>query len=204
MIEVKETFSTTMVLEDIIVPNTWYVTISLVPNSNKPKHYTKAMDRMQFYLSEVLENSVFISADNLGKLSSLPFKAQVHVFPDDPWDHLVAMCLYTKITAICEQVFFVESITISSQQAKNVSHTFSAEEGGEKNLLQLFDDEPDLEQYVQYWYKPTPQLFLLHEGLKLIDEGWEDVDLTFDEKSGTVVDIKDFKKKPPPDNDNTT
>ena len=203
MIEVKETFSTTMVLEDIIVPNTWYVTISLVPNMGKNKLYTKAMDRIQYYIAEVIDNSVFIGAHNLSKIANLPFKAQVHVFPDDPWDHLVAMCLYTKITAICEQVFFVDSITINSQQARNVSHTFTTDEGGNENLLQLFDDEPDLEQYVKYWYKPTPQLFLLHEGLKLVETDWAEEDLTFDEKSGTVIDIKDFKKKPP-NNDNDT
>ena len=100
-------------------------------------------------------------------------------------------------------MFFVDSITINSQQARNVSHTFTTEEGGNENLLQLFDDEPDLEQYVKYWYKPNAQMFFLHEGLKIVTVDWAEEDLTFDEKSGTVVDIKDFKKKPP-SNDNPT
>ena len=78
MIEVKETFCTTMVLEDIIVPNTWYVSISLVPNTGKNKLYTKAMDRIQYYIADVLDNSVFIGAHNLAKIANLPFKAQVH------------------------------------------------------------------------------------------------------------------------------
>jgi hypothetical protein len=46
-------------------------------------------------------------------------------------------------------------------------------------------------------------MFFLHEGLKIVTVDWSEEDLTFDEKSGTVVELKDFKKKPP-NNDNTT
>jgi hypothetical protein len=204
MIELNETFSTTMVLEDVIIPNTWTLTVNLIPNNGKNKLYTKAMDRIQYYIQEVLENSIFIGAHNLSKIIDLPFKAQVHVFPDDPWDHLVAMCLYTKFNAICEKVFFVDNITINSSQARNVSHSFSEDQGGNDNLHTLFSDEPDIEQYVKYWYKPSPQLFLLHEGLSLVDQNWGEADLAYVENTAgnTVVTLKDYKKKPPKgDND---
>lgn len=205
MIELKETFCTTMVLEDIVIPNTWDITVNLIPNQGKNKFYNKAMERLQYYITEVLDNSVFVSNTNVSNISDLPFKAQVHIFPDDPWDHLVAMCLYTKFNSILEEVFFVDNVTISSHQARGVSHSFGEEDGGSGNLLDLFDEE-DEQQVVKYWYKPTPQLFLLHEGLKLVDHPWNEVDLEYEEKkNATVVTLKDFKKKPPAnDDDNVT
>ena len=203
MIELNETFSTTMILEDVIIPNTWSITIQLLPNSAKNKLYNKAMDRVQYYIQEVLDNSVFVSYSNLALLSEIPFKAQVHVFPDDPWDHLIAMCLYTKINSMTEEVFYVDSITINSHQARSVSHNFSEADGGNENLHELFEDEPDLEQYVNYWYKSTPQLFLLHEGLKIVDHTWDEIDLQYEDKpqEADVISLKDFKKPPKSDND---
>jgi len=203
MIELNETFSTTMILEDVIIPNTWSITIQLLPNSAKNKLYNKAMERVQYYIQEVLDNSMFVSYSNLALLSEIPFKAQVHVFPDDPWDHLIAMCLYTKINSMTEEVFYVDSITINSHQARSVSHNFSEADGGNENLHELFEDEPDLEQYVNYWYKSTPQLFLLHEGLKIVDHTWDEIDLQYEDKpqEADVISLKDFKKPPKSDND---
>jgi hypothetical protein len=161
------------------------------------------MERVQYYIQEVLDNSIFVGCHNLKLLSEIPFKAQVHVFPDDPWDHLIAMCLYTKINSMTEEVFYVDSITINSHQARSVSHNFSEADGGNENLHELFDEEPDLEAYVNYWYKSTPQLFLLHEGLKLVDHTWDEIDLQYDDKpqEADVISLKDFKKPPKSDND---
>jgi len=203
MIELNETFSTTMIIEDVVIPNTWNITVNLMPNTAKNKLYNKAMERVQYYIQEILDNSIFVGSHNLKLLSEIPFKAQVHVFPDDPWDHLIAMCLYTKINSMCEEVFFVDSITINSHQARSVSHNFSEADGGNENLLELFEEEPDLEAYVKYWYKPTPQLFLLHEGLKLVDHPWDEIELQYEDKpkEADVVNLKDFKKPKPPKGD---
>ena len=207
MIELNENFSTTMIIEDVVIPNSWNITVNLLPNTNKNKLYNKAMERVQYYITEILDNSIFVSCDNLKLLSEIPFKAQVHVFPDEPWDHLIAMCLYTKINSMCEEVFYVDSVTITSHQARSVSHNFSEADGGNECLLQMFQDETDLEAYVKYWYKPTPQLFLLHEGLKIVDHPWDELELQYEDtlKEADVVNLKDFKKPPrqlPPKGDN--
>ena len=120
MIKIQETFSTTCVLEDYILPNTWHIEVIAHPNGQKQKEFfTKAVERIQYYIFDILENSIFIAGRNVNLLGNIPFKAQVHVFPDDPWDHLIAMCLYTKLNSICEEVFFVDSISISSNSSSN-------------------------------------------------------------------------------------
>ena len=96
MIELKQTFSTTVIIEDVIIPNQWDVTVTLLPDGNYSKLYNKAMERVQYYFEEILDNSMFVGRENVKNLSTLNFKAQVHIFPDDPWDHLIAMCLYVN------------------------------------------------------------------------------------------------------------
>ena len=39
MIELNETFSTTMIIEDVVIPNTWNITVNLMPNTAKNKLY---------------------------------------------------------------------------------------------------------------------------------------------------------------------
>jgi len=207
VIIIQETFNSTCILEDYILPNTWHIEIKAHPNGQKDKQfYTKAVERIQYYIFDVLENSIFVAGQNIASISSLPFKAQVHVFPDDPWDHLVAMCLYTKLTAICEEVLFIESVTVNSLQSRTVSHNFGQEDGGGEVLFDLFKDNPDAQEFCSYWYKPYPQLMLLHEGLKLVEQHWDDkdIDITYNdsvESNGKVIDLKQYKKKPP-ENDN--
>lgn len=207
MIKIQETFSSTCILEDYILPNTWNIEIIAHPNGQKDKEfYTKAVERIQYYIFDVMENSIFVSGANLATVGKIPYKAQVHVFPDDPWDHLVAMCLYTKLTAICEEVLFIESVSVNSNQSRTVSHQFGDADGGGQVLHDFYKDDKDAQEYIKYWYKPYPQLLLLHEGLKLIEQKWEDKDIDIQyeksvESKGTVINLKEYKKKPPK-NDN--
>ena len=69
-----------MVIEDIIIPNTFTITINLVPNNSKNKFYNKAMDRVQYYIGEILDNSIFVSATNIKKISELPLKHKYMFF----------------------------------------------------------------------------------------------------------------------------
>ena len=53
MIELKQTFSTTVIIEDVIIPNQWDVTVTLLPDGNYSKLYNKAMERVQYYCEEI-------------------------------------------------------------------------------------------------------------------------------------------------------
>ena len=104
-----------------------------------------------------------------------------------------------------EGVFLVDNVTISSHQSRGISHSHDAEGGGTGHLLDLFDDEDDSD-VVKYWYNPTPELFLLHEGLQRITGDWKETDLDYNNSppKGDVVNLKDFKRKPPANDDDKT
>lgn len=210
MIVIKEVFNSSCVLEDYLLPNTWTFKINAHPNGQKDKDFfTKAVERIQYYIFDCLENSIFVSHKHLSLLNNIPLKAQVHVFPDEPWDHLVAMCMYTKLTAICEEVLFIESITVNSLQSRTVSHTFGDQDGGGQVLHELFKDDEEALDIIKHWYKPTPQVLLLHEGLRLVEQKWEDKDIDIkyeknvDLVEGKIINLKEYKKKPPDKNNDS-
>ena len=198
MIKLTENFSTTVLLEDIIIPNNWDITVTLLPDPSKNKLFGIAIDRLQYYISEILNNSIFVSRHNIGTLSDLQLKAQVHIFPDEPWDQLVAMCLYVKFNSILEGVFIVDDISIASHQAKGVSHSYEEADGGVTYLLEEYDSDDDRE-YVSYWYKPISQFFLLSEGLKLVTQDWRELELDYSPKNSAPS--SNYKK--PGESDNT-
>jgi len=201
MIEIRENFTTINVMEGIMIPNAWEVVISLEPNNKHNKLFNKALERVQYYLKDVIDNSIFVSYQQLDAINKLPFTAQCHIFPDDPWDHLVGMCLFTKLNSICEEVFFVSNISITSHQAQGISHNFGEEDGGNSVLHNLFDEE-DEKQYVNYWYKSHPQLFLVEDGLKLQAGDWDQYELTLFPKDATNnLTVVPFKK---PGNDDSS
>ena len=51
MIELNETFSTTMIIEDVVIPNTWNITVNLMPNTAKNKLYNKVITIGRRYYS---------------------------------------------------------------------------------------------------------------------------------------------------------
>ena len=92
--------------------------------------YTQAVERIQFYIFDVLENSIFVPVKNDSKCCKKIPQSIRTCIQTDGWDHLVAMCLYVKMTAMCEDVLFIESVTVNSLQSRTVSHCFGDADGG--------------------------------------------------------------------------
>ena len=143
------------------------------------------MDRVQYYIGEILDNSIFVSATNIKKISELPFKAQVHVFPIDPGPNCNVF-VYKVSNSICEKVFLIDSIN-HKQLRPNVF--FVEDDGGNKLCMNCLMTNLMWEKpHVNYWYKPSHQLFSSIDGLRLTDLSWQELELGYeDKKTGTVV-----------------
>jgi hypothetical protein len=105
---------------------------------------------------------------------------------------MLAICLFSKIHSIIEEIFMVDSITVSSYQSQGISHEHSLDTGDANTLKQVA--LPGYESYADYWYKRDCQWFKLsEEGLTLKSKTWEELKLGLDREPGTVVNLKDFK-----------
>ena len=62
MIKLETKFSSTIVVQETLLPNTWFVDIRLLANSSvNQKNYNIALDRIEFYVNEILDNSILLS-----------------------------------------------------------------------------------------------------------------------------------------------
>jgi len=201
MIKYEDRFSSSILLSKVLVPNTWNIDVHLIPNHSTGKNYNIALDRLEYYINEVLDNSIIISPDDVGIFASgVGFKGKIIVLPDEPYDHLLSIALYTKFNSILEKVFFVESVSVTSYQGEGITHTYDSESGDMETLINLIND-PDIQEYVDYWYKPDAQCFIMDdEGMELITTKWHEVDLNFTHNT-TDSNVVKLNIKPRKDDD---
>jgi hypothetical protein len=204
MIKLETKFSSTIVIQDVLLPNTWFIDIRLVANSNvNQKNYNIALDRIEFYVNEILDNSILLSPKS-GELFNQPsgLNGCVHMLPDEPYDHLIGIVLYTKLNSILEKVFFVESIAVNSYQGDNITHTYESSDGDMGTLRTIIDD-PTLKEYIDYWYETSVSYFKLDfNGLQRITEKWDDLGFPYEgNNDSTVIPLRDFKPRIVPHDD---
>ena len=198
MITIEEKFSCCIVVDTQLLPNTFDVKVNLLPSGNTQKNYNVALERISIFFREVLEDSILIGPSSVSKFSQpMGLNGIVHTLPDEPYDHLMAIALATKITAMLENVFTVERVSVTSTQGQGVTHTF--ENDDDIDVLKELIDDPDLQEYVDYWYSTNVNFIRLHpNGIKLESQSWDKEDLTYESKPS---EVKKFKPRLVSDND---
>jgi len=202
MIRLEERFSACIVVNNTLIPNTWHLSVNLIPNKNIAKNYNTALERIQLYISTILDNSILIGPEHTEAFNkALGFEGKVHLLPDEPYDHLISICLYTKFNSILDKVFLVESVGVTSDQGEGITHTYDCESGDMETLLQLADETT--KEYTEYWYKPCIEYFDLDEdGLNITKLDWHELGLEFEAEDKKVVRLNAFKPRiVPKDND---
>jgi hypothetical protein len=200
MISFRKNFLTTVIIENQILPNSWEVQINLVPNTDsKIIDIDTATDRINVWIDSILDNSMLVGPNEMKMLSELtsPFEIGVHPVPDQPYDRMVAMCLYTKFTSIIEKKLFIDSIWLESYQADGLSHTYAADVDSDLDILRQIT-EPGNEEYAEYWYRRDPVFFRVNsEGCKLYEQTWSELGMGFDieQKIDNVVRLNQFKPR---------
>lgn len=201
MITIKHKFLASVVIEGQILPNSWEMNLNLIPNESILNHQDIAIatDRVNVWIESMLDNSMLVGPQDMITLKEMamhPFAIGVHPLPDEPYDRILSICLYTKISSIMENKMFVDSIWIESYQSEGISHTYCSDDGDTALLKNLV--EPGQEEFAEYWYRKDPVFFRVdNEGVTLTEQSWQDLGLAFDGKSdGKVVPITKGKFKP--------
>ena len=127
------------------------------------------------------------------------------MLPDEPYDHIIGIALYTKLNSILEKVFFVESIAVNSYQGDNITHTYESADGDMDTFRELFTDH-DVSEYLDYWYESSVSHFKLDtNGLQRITQSWDELGFTYEGNENKVIPLANFKPRiVPKDNDDPT
>ena len=110
----KSTISITTVMETEILPLSVRLKIGLGFSDADPYHQAIALERIRYVINIMFNDSIFGSRTNdlVHVLKSLTTTPVVECW-DEPWDQFLAIMVYYKVTAILENVGYVDSISIS-------------------------------------------------------------------------------------------
>jgi hypothetical protein len=198
MITLKHRFLATVIIDGQILPNSWEMCLNMIPNHNeRAQDISIVTDRVNVWIESMLDNSMLVGPKDMITLREMtsPFTIGVHPLPDEPYDRILAICLYTKISSIMEKKMFIDSIWLESYQSEGISHTYTSEDGDVELLRQLV--EPGDEEFAEYWYRKDPVFFRVDiEGIQLKEQTWHDLGFGLGEKSDSkVVPFNKFKPR---------
>ena len=117
----------TFVSDNIMIPNVYTLSIGMEPQSANTDDIDLGFKKLKHFVNEYLSNSVFIKKDSEYTKVLSKLDTNLVLFPDEPYDYLVAAVLFRKLAAITEKYFDVDFITIDSSVGDRVQYTLTVD-----------------------------------------------------------------------------
>ena len=174
--------------------NLYSIGLGLMSNTENNYHTNIAMARIRCYVNEVLRSGIFIDQklqEEREHLNAVGFKTIP--LPEQPFDQSVAIMLYCKLNAICENNMIITDITVSSVEGDNVRYHFDSEDPFGPFAEDGWWNESDPSWCDHSAENPSGKVLKLDKKLT-----WHDLGLDWEQPSeegtGNVV-VGDFSKK---------
>ena len=95
--------------------NTYDIMLSMLIETDCPKQQQVAMERLDFFIKEVVTNSIFISEEKEKEIQKYSAAGlNIITLPDEPFDQIVALALLLKLNAIMENRIKITDMIIGS------------------------------------------------------------------------------------------
>jgi hypothetical protein len=127
-------FSCILIVDDAILPVNYTLTVSMLP-INKAGISGIGLTKIKEFIAKFIQNSVIIDQNNtfLTQLSLLD--TTIVQLPSAPSDYFFANTLYRKLTAVAQDYFIIQQITIDSTVGDHVKYQVSKSCTTYKNIL---------------------------------------------------------------------
>lgn len=143
-LEYQTQFSAGIVYDGQYCINHYSMTINMLTNTLDAYEQNVAFDRMKHWLHNVANHSVIMNQDDKLVEAYQHTGQRVITLPDDPFDQIVELMIYTKLESIVEDRMTMTDIKLSSSVGDNVCYLYNEEESrGPFN-------------YEGWWSLPTP------------------------------------------------
>lgn len=109
--------------------NTYDVKIGFITTTDNATDQNVAMDRIKYFVHEVLQSGILINAkdhDVAKKLQSAGFR--VLILPEEPYDQITGIMLFSKLNAISEGNLCITDIDISSYYGDSIHYLHDEED----------------------------------------------------------------------------
>ena len=177
-IETDFNFLTGMHLGDSFYVNAYDITLSMLVETDSIHEQNVAMDRAEYFLKKIIQNSVLIEASlETETLNYRNAGMRVCQLPEEPFDQILAMVLLLKLNAIMENRLKITDMVIGSALSGGVRFSVVAESA------------EDLLGGHYWWNSPCLSINNINESgidrnkvIRLFNnDEWVNLDLTFRE-----------------------
>jgi len=118
-------FSAVVIEGNKIYPNSFYLKINMVTISDNSVFQNVAIQRILFFLNEVINGSVLCKVTNpiANRFIRMAKDSNVILLPEEPFDQVIGMILYSKLNSIIEGNLEIDTLTIGSEFAPDLTYT---------------------------------------------------------------------------------
>lgn len=182
-------FDAGILFQDRYLINQYHVVLGMMTASQEPHQQNVAYERIKFWITEMMQNSVMIPIDHERIPAFVETGQRVLTLPDQPLDQIIGIMLCCKLNAICEDRMIITDVELSSSCGENMTY------------LHSFDENIGPFMSNGWWNDARPIYNNIHEHHDNITSlvrvaTWKDLDLDWEETSSndnTVV-FADFKR----------
>lgn len=133
-IETDFTFLTALHFEGAFHVNAYSMTLSMLVETDSIREQNVAMDRANYFLKNILQNSILIKAHHREKMEQYKNAGlAICELPEEPYDQIIAMVLLLKLNAIMEDRLKITDMVIGSEMSDGVRFSVVSETA--ENLL---------------------------------------------------------------------
>lgn len=107
--------------ENRLLMNIYTLSLIIYVEVENPKEQNTAMERIKYFLSECIENGVFINISEKKAIDKyIDANIRLCTLPSEPYDQVVMQALLLKLNSITEGRFVVTEIILSSKMSDGV------------------------------------------------------------------------------------
>ena len=183
-LEYQTKFSAGLVHNEEYHINHYDVTINIITNTVDTYEQNIAFDRIKYWLHDVVGNGVLIGHESSLLDAYGQTGQRVIALPDLPYDQIVELMLYTKISAIVEDRMIITDIKLSSSMGDNVCYLYSDDES-----IGPFENDG-------WWSLSTPHYTSVSKNKKKVVsltkvQSWDAVGLSWDADADADAEVDD-------------
>ena len=167
-------FTSTILLHDAVVPNTYTVKIKFNSNTDNIVNQNRAFDRIKYFFQTMMHNGMIMNYKNINAETLAQFADKIIMIPEEPFDQIMVAIIHSKLVNIVEGNIQITEVKLDSWQGDDVVYT--SETFG---ITKLFI-EGDFGE-VQWWQHAKPLTFNPSDPEYKVPT-WKQINLEFDKK----------------------
>ncbi len=184
-------FTAIVIDDEQLFPVQYELKIDMITTTEDSQHHNVAIQRILFFIDNVLNNNLFINVNNsnYGKIKKLFPNNNIVEFPEVPYEQLITMILFHKLSAITEGVFEIDQLTLGSTMTPGLSYIID----------DFINIDPDIN--ITHWWDSANLSISDKPKHSMTKVTWDEINLDWEQKKNNelefLIDLEDNPEDQP-------